>query len=163
MVINMNELEALALALEVEKRELNLYLKLAKKASDERAKRMFLFLAQEEAGHWDIFEKKFLEEVVKKCELPKVNEELVKKLIVEADEERLSEVDAVKIGMEQEKLTWEFYEKAAQDSKDEKIKKIFEDLAKVEKAHYELLKAQYDSVMKTGIWMDYQDFSLEVE
>ncbi|MEO2151699.1 MAG: rubrerythrin, partial [Thermococcus sp.] len=33
----------------------------------------------------------------------------------------------------------------------------------IEKAHYELLKAQYDAVMKTGIWMDYQDFSLEVD
>ncbi|HIH72083.1 MAG TPA: rubrerythrin, partial [Thermococcaceae archaeon] len=46
---------------------------------------------------------------------------------------------------------------------DENVRKIFNELAKVEKAHYELLKAQYDSVTKTGIWMDYQDFSLEVD
>ncbi|HIP88812.1 MAG TPA: rubrerythrin, partial [Thermococcus paralvinellae] len=62
-----------------------------------------------------------------------------------------------------EKLTWEFYEKAAKEAKDEAVKKIFLELAKVEKAHYELLKAQYDSIMKTGIWMDYLDFSLEVD
>jgi len=158
----MNELEALALALEVEKAELKFYLNLAKKTRDERAKKMFLFLAGEEAEHWEIFEEKFLESLVEKCQLPAVSEELLEKLLVKA-ENIDSEVDAVKIGMEQEKLTWEFYEKAAKEAEHEAVKRIFEELAKVEKAHYELLKAQYDSVMKTGIWMDYQDFSLEVD
>ncbi|MDV3103466.1 ferritin family protein [Thermococcus waiotapuensis] len=159
----MNELEALALALEVEKAELRFYIELAKKAKDERAKKMFLFLAGEEAGHWAIFEEKFLEALVKKCELPTVDRGLLEKLVVRVDEENPGEVDAVKIGMEQEKLTWEFYERAAEEAEHESVKKIFEELAKVENAHYELLKAQYDSVMKTGIWMDYQDFSLEVD
>ncbi|ASJ00495.1 ferritin-like domain-containing protein [Thermococcus gorgonarius] len=159
----MKELEALALALEVEKAELKFYIKLAKKAKDERAKKMFLFLAGEEAEHWDIFEEKFVEALVEKCELPAVDKELLEKLVVQVDEENLSEVDAVKIGMEQEKLTWEFYERAAKEAEHESVKRVFEELAKIEKAHYELLKAQYDSVMKTGIWMDYQDFSLEVD
>ncbi|NJE10513.1 ferritin family protein [Thermococcus sp. MAR1] len=158
----MNELEALALALEVEKAELKFYLNLAKKTKDEKAKKMFLFLAGEEAEHWEVFEEKFLESVVEKCQLPAINEELLEKLLVKA-ENIDSEVDAVKIGMEQEKLTWEFYEKAAREAEHEAVRRIFEELAKVEKAHYELLKAQYDSVMKTGIWMDYQDFSLEVD
>ncbi|WP_010477711.1 ferritin family protein [Thermococcus zilligii] len=159
----MNELEALALALEVEKAELRFYIELAKKAKDERAKKMFLFLAGEEAGHWAIFEEKFLEALVEKCELPTVDRGLLEKLVVRVDEENPGEVEAVKIGMEQEKLTWEFYERAAEEAEHESVRKIFEMLAKVEKAHYELLKAQYDSVMKTGIWMDYQDFSLEVD
>lgn len=158
----MNELEALALALEVEKNELNFYLKLARKATDERAKKMFLFLAKEEAEHWGLFEEKFVERLIEKCELPTVDKELAEKLIVE-EPETLSEVDAVKVGMEQEKLTWEFYERAAKEAEHESVRRLFEELAKVEKAHYELLKAQYDSVMKTGIWMDYQDFSLEVD
>ena len=159
----MNELEALALALEVEKTELKFYLKLARKARDERARKMFLFLAKEEAEHWDLFEEKFLEDLVEKCELPAVNRELLDRLIVQVDETSLSEVDAVKIGMEQEKLTWEFYEKAAEEAEHSSVRRLFEELAKIEKAHYELLKAQYDAVMKTGIWMDYQDFSLEVD
>lgn len=158
----MNELEALALALEVEKAELKFYIEMAKRAKDERAKKMFLFLAGEEAEHWDVFERKFVENVVEKCELPTIDKGILEKLSPKHDGD-LSEVDAVKIGMEQEKLTWEFYEKAAKEAKDEAVKKIFLELAKVEKAHYELLKAQYDSIMKTGIWMDYQDFSLEVD
>lgn len=158
----MNELEALALALEVEKNELKFYLKLAREATDERAKKMFLFLAKEEAEHWNIFEEKFIERLIEKCELPPADKELAEKLIVK-EPENLTEVDAVKVGMEQEKLTWEFYERAAKEAEHESVKKLFEELAKVEKAHYELLKAQYDSVMKTGIWMDYQDFSLEVD
>ncbi len=159
----MNELEALALALEVEKTELKFYLKLARKARDERARKMFLFLAKEEAEHWDLFEEKFLEDLVEKCELPAVSRDLLDRLIVRVDETGLSEVDAVKIGMEQEKLTWEFYEKAAEEAEHSSVRRLFEELAKIEKAHYELLKAQYDAVMKTGIWMDYQDFSLEVD
>ena len=158
----MNELEALALALEVEKTELKFYLKLARKAKDERARKMFLFLANEEAGHWELFEEKFLGELVEKCELPAVDKELAEKLGV-GEPENLSEVDAVKVGMEQEKLTWEFYEKAAKEAEHEDVRRVFEELARIEKSHYELLKAQYDAVMKTGIWMDYQDFSLEVD
>ncbi|AFL96032.1 rubrerythrin-like protein 4 [Thermococcus cleftensis] len=159
----MDELEALALALEVEKAELKFYLNLARKAGDEKAKRMFLFLAREEAGHWELFEEKFVEKLIEKCELPAVNRELLKELLVEVENENLSEVDAVRIGMEQEKRTWEFYEKAAKESEHEPVRRVFEELARVEKSHYELLRAQYDSVMKTGIWMDYQDFSLEVD
>ena len=158
----MNELEALALALEVEKAELNFYLGLARKTTDEKARRMFLFLAKEESGHWDEFERAFLERVVEECQLPAVSQELLKRLLVKANGID-SEVDAVKIGMEQEKLTWEFYEDAAREAEHDSVKRLFEDLARVEKAHYELLKAQYDWVMKTGIWMDYQDFSLEVD
>ncbi|WP_456365149.1 ferritin family protein [Thermococcus sp.] len=158
----MNEVEALALALEVEKAELRFYLRLARKAGDERARKMFLFLAKEEAEHWDEFERAFLERVAAECRLPAVSEELLENLLVK-EPESLSEVDAVKVGMEQEKLTWEFYEKAAKDAEHESVRRIFEELAKVEKGHYELLKAQYDSIMKTGIWMDYQDFSLEVD
>jgi rubrerythrin len=158
----MNELEALALALEIEKRELKFYLRLARKAKDERARKMFLFLGKEEAEHWDEFERLFLERVAEECKLPAVSEELLEKLIVK-EPETLSEVDAVKIGMEQEKLTWEFYEKAAKEAEHESVRRLFEELAKVEKGHYQLLSAQYDSIMKTGIWMDYQDFSLEVD
>ncbi len=158
----MKEIEALALALEVEKAELKFYIGLARRARDERARKMFLFLAGEEAEHWDTFEEKFVEVLIEKCELPAVDRELLEKLTPKYEGE-LSEVDAVRIGMEQEKLTWEFYEQAAKEAEHDSVKRIFEELAKIEKGHYELLKAQYDSIMKTGIWMDYQDFSLEVD
>ncbi|WP_457751610.1 ferritin-like domain-containing protein [Thermococcus sp.] len=159
----MDELGALALALEVEKAELKFYLKLARKASDDRAKKMFLFLAKEEAEHWDLFEERFVEALIEKCELPAVDKTMLEKLLVSVDENNLSEVDAVRIGMEQERLTWQFYEEAAKNSEHKTVRRVFEELAKVEKSHYELLRVQYDSVMKTGIWMDYQDFSLEVD
>ena len=158
----MDELEALALALEVEKAEMRFYLGLARKTKDEKAKKMFLFLAKEEADHWAEFEEKFLERVAEECRLPAVREGLLEKLLVKAGEIE-SEVDAVRIGMEQEKLTWEFYEKASKEARHDSVKRLFEELARIEKAHYELLKAQYDAVMKTGIWMNYQDFSLEVD
>ncbi len=158
----MNELEALALALEIEKVELKFYLGLARKAKDERAKKMFLFLAEEEAEHWKAFEGRFVEELIERCELPAVDRELLEKLTPKYEGE-LSEVDAVRIGMEQEKLTWGFYEEAAKNAEHGDVKRVFEELAGVEKGHYELLRAQYDSIMKTGIWMDYQDFSLEVD
>ncbi|MFA4662372.1 ferritin family protein [Pyrococcus kukulkanii] len=158
----MNELEALGLALEVEKNELELYLNLARKVKDKKAKNMFLFLAGQEFEHLKSFEEKFLEFAIEECKLPAVDKELLKKLIINVKEVE-SEVEALKIAMEQEKLTWEFYENAAKSAEKESVRRVFEELAKAEEEHYELLKAQYDSVMKTGIWMDYQDFNLEVE
>lgn len=158
----MKELEVLATALEVEKVELRFYIEAAKKTRDERAKKMFLFLANEEAGHWDEFGKKLIEKVAESGKKPEINKEIVEKLTPEFEDE-LSEIKAVEIGMQQERLTWEFYEKASKEVEDENIKEIFRELAKVEEAHYNLLKAQYDSISKTGIWMDYQDFNLEVD
>ncbi len=161
-MVNTDELEALTLALEVEKAEMKFYLEMARKAKEERASRMFLFLASEEAEHWDIFEDNLIKKLVEKCKLPSFDKEYLKKL-TPVYGGQLSEVKAVELGMEQEKRTWEFYEKAAREARDEDVGKVFHELAEVEKAHYELLRAQYDSIMKTGIWMDYQDFSLEID
>ncbi|HII61893.1 ferritin-like domain-containing protein [Pyrococcus horikoshii] len=158
----MKVVDALALALEVEKTELKFYLEMARIAKEEKARKMFLFLASEEAEHWRIFEEKLINELLKSCERPRIDEEIVKKLTPKVEGE-LSEIKAVEIGMEQEKATWEFYEKLAEEIRDEDVRKTLRELAKVEESHYELLKAQYDSVAKTGIWMDYQDFSLEVD
>ncbi|WP_456451129.1 hypothetical protein [Palaeococcus sp. (in: euryarchaeotes)] len=37
--------------------------------------------------------------------------------------------------MEQEKRTWAFYEKAAEEAEDESVKRVFREFARVEKAH----------------------------
>lgn len=65
--------------------------------------------------------------------------------------------------MEQEKFIWEFYEKVVKEVEYESVRRFFEELVKVEKGYYEFLKVQYDFVMQMGIWMDYQDFSFEVD
>ncbi|CAB49843.1 ferritin family protein [Pyrococcus abyssi] len=158
----MRVVDALALALEVEKAELKFYLEMAKIAREEKARKMFLFLANEELEHWKIFEEKLIEALLRHCEKPNIDEEALEKLTPKMEGE-VSEIKAVEVGMMQEKKTWEFYEKLAEEVEDEEVKKTLKELAKVEEGHYELLKAQYDSVAKTGIWMDYQDFSLEVD
>ncbi len=95
----MDELEALALT--VEKGEMKFfYLEMASKAKEERARRMFLFLAGEDAEHWGQFEETFLERAAEECKLPALSEEFLK-----------SEVKTVELGMEQEKLTWGFMRK----------------------------------------------------
>ncbi|ADT83339.1 rubrerythrin [Thermococcus barophilus MP] len=160
--MKINELQALASALEIEKAELRFYIQMATKAKNEKAKNMFLFLAREEAEHWDIFEENLIRKVAETGEIPAAIREIVEELTPKY-EGTLSEIKAVELGMQQEKATWEFYEKAAEEAEDKKVRELFRRLAKIEEAHYELLKAQYDSVMKTGIWMDYQDFSLEVD
>ncbi len=160
--MKINELQALASALEIEKAELRFYIQMATKAKNEKAKNMFLFLAREEAEHWDLFESNLIRKIAETGKIPVAIREIVEELTPEY-EGTLSEIKAVELGMQQEKVTWEFYEKAAEEAEDKKVRELFRRLAKIEEAHYELLKAQYDSVMKTGIWMDYQDFSLEVD
>lgn len=53
----MKVVDALALALEVEKTELKFYLEMARIAKEEKARKMFLFLASEEAEHWRILKR----------------------------------------------------------------------------------------------------------
>jgi len=156
----MDELEALALALEVEKAKLRLYLRLARRTKDEGALKTFLFLAREETQHWEEAERRLLERVAREGRVP--DEVDVGNLVPEVATVE-SRVEAIKLALRLEKLSWEFYERAAREADSASLGELFRELAREEKSHYELLKALYDSVMKTGIWMGHRDFSLEVD
>lgn len=67
------------------------------------------------------------------------------------------EIDAIKIGIDMEKKSIEFYKNWAKGN----LKSLFNELIEFEKEHLELLQAELDYVQKTGFWFDYFESSLE--
>ncbi len=135
----------------------------------ESGKKMFRFLADEEAKHMEIFGnlftkilgnedwKKFISPHELQGEAPlmtKLKERL-------KNGKRPGEVEALSIGMELEMSAIQNFEKAALESDDGTAKKIFRDITEEEKFHYDLLQAQYDSVMHTGNWLGSAEFRMD--
>lgn len=135
----------------------------------ERGRKMFRFLAGEEVKHLETFGKLFSKvlqgedwkEYVKNEEI-KGEAPLIEKLRERLKERKgKSEVEALSIGMELEKDAIKFFQDAAKASDDPTAKKIFLEIAEEEKFHYDLLQAQYDSVMHNGIWLGGAEFQMD--
>ncbi|OGS44308.1 MAG: hypothetical protein A3K76_06865 [Euryarchaeota archaeon RBG_13_57_23] len=73
------------------------------------------------------------------------------------------ELEALKLGIEVEKKSIEYYTKAASMVDDPKAKEIFRWLVGEEGGHLTILSAEYDYRSKSGYYYDKAEFSLEVE
>lgn len=136
---------------------------------NEKGKKMFRFLAAEELKHMEVFGELFSKilggsdwrQYVPSAQLSgesplveKLKERISKK-------ERPSEVEALSIGMELETNAIRHFEVASRETDDPVAKKIFREIAEEEKFHYDLLQAQYDSVMHTGNWLGSAEFQID--
>jgi rubrerythrin len=136
---------------------------------NELGKKMFRKLAQDETEHLDAFGKLFTaltggEEWKKVVDPDEVKGDsyLIDELNSRMKKgERASELEAISIGMELERSAVDFFEKAARESSDPKAQEILEKICEEEKFHYELLQAQYDSVNKSGFWLDSAEFRMD--
>jgi rubrerythrin len=135
----------------------------------ESGSKMFRFLAEEEVKHLDVFGKLF-SKILKNDEW----KNFVKKHTVEGEAplvtklkqrmkhaEGKGEIEAISVGMELEMNAITFFQQAAAKTADPTAKKIFRDIAEEEKFHYDLLQAQYDSVMHTGNWLGSAEFQMD--
>jgi rubrerythrin len=135
----------------------------------ERGKNMFRHLAQEEVKHLDIFGDIFTKLLGSEEWKTFVNAQTVSGTspLVEKLKERMKnaagkgETEALSIGMELESEAIAFFQKASSEAGDSKAAKIFWDIAEEEKYHYDLLQAQYDSVMRTGNWLSGAEFQMD--
>jgi rubrerythrin len=135
----------------------------------ESGKNMFRHLAQEEVKHLDVFGEIFTkllggEEWKNFVDTHTVSgtSPLVEKLKQRmGNPQGKGETEAISIGMELESDAIAFFQKASRDAEDPKAAKIFWDIAEEEKFHYDLLQAQYDSVMKTGNWLSGAEFQMD--
>jgi len=135
----------------------------------ETGKKMFRFLAEEEVKHFETFSN-LISQVLKDddwkryigAEVARDDSPLVDKL-----QERMKhaegkgEVEALSIGMELEMNAIQFFQKALSASDDPDAQKIFRDIIEEEKFHYDLLQAQYDSIMHSGNWLDSAEFQMD--
>lgn len=90
-------------------------------------------------------------------------EELQARVAKQTKQERASELEAIRIGMELERKAIDFFDKSAQETDDPKHKDIFNKIADQERLHYDLLQAQYDSVTNSGFWFDVAEFRMDAK
>lgn len=73
------------------------------------------------------------------------------------------ELEALKLGIEVEKKSIEYYTRAAASVDDTRAKEMFRWLIGEEGGHLTILSAEHDYRSKTGYYYDKAEFSLEVE
>ncbi len=138
---------------------------------NELGKKMFQKLARDEMGHLKTFAQLFASHIgnedwkkhVEEEEKHKssVIEELKARVEKQEKEERASELEAIRIGMELERKSIAFFEKSAKESTDLKAQDIFNKICDEERLHYDLLQAQYDSITNSGFWFDIAEFRMD--
>ena len=138
---------------------------------NELGKKMFTKLANDETQHLKVFSdiftqmvgedwKKHVGDVKPRHEAPMIDA-LKKKVTDAGKEERASELEAISIGMDLERNAIDFFCNAAQRTKDEKARDIFNKIADEERLHYDLLQAQYDYLSNSGYWFDIAEFRMD--
>jgi len=143
----------------------------AARTHNELGKKMFEKLARDEISHLKTFGqlfaahigsddwKRYVEEEEKG--ISSVIEELKTRVEKQEKEERASELEAIRIGMELERKAIDFFDKSANETTDPKTKEIFSNICDEERLHYDLLQAQYDNVTQSGFWFDIAEFRMD--
>lgn len=143
--------DALRLAIKAEKDSMDFYRKAASIATNERAKKTFDLLANEEVAHLKSFFdhykgtefgdlKSFIESPV-----DEKNPTYVK--LLKAIDENTMEQKALELAMDEEKECIGQYTQLAQGVVDPVVKAIFTQVVKETEKHYELIEAEYAHLM----------------
>jgi rubrerythrin len=142
-----DDLEALRIAIQAEMDTYRYYVEAMKKFTDREAKNLLAALAEEEKKHRKKLEEKYVKLSGKRLlylNLPK------RRRIGKPLDPKATVLDILRVAIETERESQEFYEKAAQRTLDAKGKKMLEELAEEERHHAELLEAEYRVRSKSG-------------
>ncbi|GAB4371564.1 MAG: hypothetical protein Kow00128_19570 [Deltaproteobacteria bacterium] len=157
-----------------EKDAISVYIQLAKRVKDPKAKNVLVNLAADEVGHMTKLEKHLMSLLKgQPWLLPKAEEIREVQAVFEGkayDNLEISEEDLAKsdevailnIAVEREVVANRYYLELAEKAKSEEAKKMFLSLAKEEELHMKILKAEIDSIGQQGFWFDMQEFSMEM-
>ncbi len=167
----MNNLsQAFRTAIKMEEDGIDFYQKAAKKTSHPFGKKMFLSFAEDEKRHLTVlkeiladlkfsdfsrfFEKKTPREKIKTV-FREVKDEIKERIAADPDE-----VEALKIGMEMESQSSEFYQGALEKTQESNLKVFFRRLIEEEKEHYQLLQNTYSYLKDSGEWFLWEERAL---
>ena len=160
-------------AVEMELQGMDFYGRAASKMRNLRGKEMFLSLVNQERVHAEILQDQVDRLSKDKVWLPlkRLKNEAsgyptsvfqdkdIKKIVIGPD---AGELDVIKLGMEVEKKSVEFYRSAGIGIRSKNAQDIFNWLVAQETGHLTILQAEYDYRTKSGFYMGDPEFSLEV-
>jgi rubrerythrin len=171
----MNLTEAIAMALDFERKVRDHYHRNGKAIADPVGRNVFAALANEEQGHVDYLEH-CLSEWKKSGKVPTVSmKSVLPKGVKWIDTARKNfsgraakrmasagEIDALKVALQYEKDADSFYRRLVQQLPEDQ-QPLFAKFLTIEDGHLALVQAQLDSVLGTGFWFDVMEFRLESE
>jgi len=151
------DLKAIVTAMQAEKEASQFYARAAKKTKDPRGKDMLQQLSEFETNHYNKL-KELSRSLQDKGEWILYSGTSLKKsmLSVKADKiggrDQLTDMDALKLAIREEKKAGAYYRSMAELTKDPRGKDMYKRLAGEEELHEKLLDDQYYSLHNTGIW-----------
>jgi rubrerythrin len=151
------DVKAVKVAIEAEKEAYQNYSRLAKKTKNPKGKDMFQQLSEFEVNHYQKL-KSLLKTLQEKGEWMLYEGTSLKKrsISVKAEkskgQEQLTDMDALKIAVQEEKKAEAFYRSMAELTSDARGKDMYKRLANEEALHEKVLNDQYYSLHNTGIW-----------
>lgn len=151
------DIEAVRIALEAEKNAYQAYSKAAKKTKNPKGKEMFQQLSEFEMNHYKKL-KDLLKSLQEKGEwilyegTPLKKKKVTLKTKPLKGQDQLTDMDALKMAVREEKKAHAFYRSMAELTRDPRGKDMYKRLAEEESLHEKLLNDQYYSLHNTGIW-----------
>ena len=158
-------MDALELAVKMEKDAVTFYSEAAQKTKHPAGKKMFETITEDEKRHVEM-----VSQLIKglgvthqdvnpmqnmKTVFESMKDELMKKVEATSDE-----LEAFKIAMSMEKQGLEFYKKMLAGSKTDKERELLERLIKEEQHHYDLFANTYQFLSDTGNWFMWDERGL---
>lgn len=138
--------ELVCTAIGAEKYSFEFYLRAKEVASSGRARKTFEQLAFDELHHFIIlierFGRQMMPEIALAIEKKGVdfpNAPRARRLVKKAR----AELDALKLGMERERIAVEFYQSGMTKVQDATLKEVFSELVEFEQGHYKILEAEF--------------------
>jgi rubrerythrin/predicted RNA-binding Zn-ribbon protein involved in translation (DUF1610 family) len=151
------DIKAVEMAMEAEKNAYQNYSKAAKKTKNPKGRDMFQQLSEFEMNHYQKL-KNLLKSLQEKGEWILYGGTSLKKKTIPLKvakpkgQEQLTDMDALKIAIREEKKAQAHYRSMAELTKDPRGRDMYKRLADEEALHEKLLNDQYYSLHNTGLW-----------
>ena len=143
--------EALKLAIQAEKDSMDFYRRAGAVTKNDRAKKVFDLLANEEVGHlksfFDHYKGGDFGDIQSFMATPHNRDNPIFRTLEKAITEETHEQQALEIAMQEEKATLERYAALAKDIVDPLVKAIFDRVVKETQGHYDMIEDEYSHVM----------------
>jgi rubrerythrin len=144
--------EALKMAIRAEKDSMDFYRKAASVTKNERAKKVFRLLADEEAEHLKSFFYLYtggeFGDIQTFMASPPDKSSAIILALKNAIDKETHEQKALEIALQEEKACIERYSQFARDIVDPLVRGIFERVVKETRKHFELIESEYAHVMR---------------
>ncbi|UCH90104.1 MAG: ferritin family protein [Thermoplasmata archaeon] len=163
-------IKAIRTAIEIEIVGLETFQKYAEQTKSEAGKKVFLQLAKDEKRHREILEdqlnkltegKPWEDVEIPASEIEQVVPKLRERAVETKGEAGAGEIDALNAALDLEKRASEFFREKAEQAEEPEAKALFLRLAEWEDSHYDLIKAELDSINHSGFWFDIREFRMD--